>query len=64
METDRKNLDYVEKNTPREQCKTCYEWLTQEDVGFNDIPHCTRSDYECKWYLNGSMDECPFYLDL
>lgn len=65
MELDRKNLDYAEKlSTPREQCKTCYEWLTQECVGKNDSPHCTRSDYECRYYLDGSIDECPFYLNL
>lgn len=65
MELDRKNLDYVEKlSTPREQCKTCQEWLTWEFVDDNDFPHCLRSDYECRCFLDGSMDECPFYLDL
>lgn len=66
MELDRKNLDYIEKlSTPREQCKMCQEWLTQEDVGDNDFPHCSMyGDYECRWYLDGSIDECPFYLEL
>ena len=46
-------------STPRELCKECYNWLTQEDVGFYDIPHCSEDDLECRWYLCGDREDCP-----
>lgn len=46
------------------QCKTCYNWMTQEDVGFDDIPQCSEPDSECRDYLNGILKNCPKYLNL
>lgn len=64
METDRSIMNIEERlSTPRKLCKTCYEWLTQEDVGDNDFPHCGRDNYECRNYLYGSEDKCPYYLN-
>ena len=50
---------------PRELCKTCYNWLTQKMVGFNDLPQCSeicrhssprvyllRQSNTCKQYCN------------
>jgi hypothetical protein len=49
---------------PRELCKTCYNWLTQEDVGPNDFPHCGESVCEsCRGYLLGRFDNCRRYLN-
>ena len=64
MENKKKHIDYAKLlSTPREMCKECYEWLTQEDVGEHDTPHCTRSgDYECGDYLTYFRDDCPYQL--
>lgn len=48
---------------PRELCKTCYNWLSQEDVGENDIPHCTDDKSNERHYLNGDCDTCESYLN-
>ena len=50
---------------PRELCKTCYNWLTQEDVWPNDFPQCSESGREsCSGYLLGRLDNCRGYLNL
>ena len=50
---------------PRELCKTCYNWLTQEDVGPNDFPQCSESGREsCSGYILGRLDNCRWYLNL
>lgn len=49
---------------PRELCKTCYNWLTQEDVGFNDLPQCSDSDSSTKAYLFGCSDTCKRYCNM
>ena len=49
---------------PRELCKTCYNWLSQEDVGPNDFPHCGAFGYESHNYLIRLTDTCSEYLDL
>lgn len=46
---------------PRDLCKTCYNWLTQEDVGFNDLPQCGENDSSCRAYLLGYIDKCNRY---
>lgn len=52
-------------NNPRELCETCYNWLTQDDVGFNDLPHCVIADCEeCRNYLLGHTKKCSKYLNL
>lgn len=49
---------------PRELCKKCYNWLTKEDVGFNDLPQCSESRFEsCRSYLLGRSDTCRRYLN-
>lgn len=48
---------------PRELCKTCYNWCTQEMVGFNDLPQCTEDHYSSvRAYLFGHINVCPKYL--
>lgn len=48
---------------PRELCKTCYNWLTQEDVGFNDFPQCSEGHFaSTRAYLLGNTDVCPKYF--
>lgn len=59
-ETDIANL----LSTPRELCKNCYNWCTQEDVGTNDFPHCIENAYDCRAYLLGTHDNCPKLLVL
>lgn len=49
---------------PRELCKHCYNWLTQEDVGFNSFPGCSESTPETRSYLFGKIDTCSRFLDL
>lgn len=50
---------------PRELCKTCYNWLTQEDVGPNDFHQCSESGREsCRGYLLGRLDNFRGYLNL
>lgn len=49
--------------TPRELCKDCYNWYTQEDVGPHDFPKCGESDRDCCLdYLNHRSDFCPKHL--
>lgn len=51
-------------STPRDLCKTCYNWCTQEDVGEYDFPHCCEgSCYETHNYLIGLSDTCPKHLE-
>lgn len=48
---------------PRELCKTCYNWLTQEDVGSRDLPQCSEDHYSSvRSYLFGHSDVCIKYL--
>ncbi len=49
---------------PRDLCKTCYDWCSQEDVCFNDIPQCANSDICCKDYLNHIRNDCPKHIEL
>lgn len=49
---------------PRELCKHCYNWLTQEDVGTNDLPQCGDSTSETRSYLFGRKDTCNRFLKL
>lgn len=52
-------------STPRELCKTCYNWCTQEDVGEHDWPQCSEAfDWDCYWYLTRKNDTCPKHLIL
>lgn len=51
-------------STPRELCKSCYNWLTQEDVGFNDLPQCSEAKSECRSYLLGYKDTCNRYCNI
>lgn len=64
-----RSIDLANTNTKqlwkqRRLCKTCYNWNTQEDVGFDDIPQCSEPDSECRDYLNGFLKNCPKYLNL
>ena len=49
---------------PRDLCKKCYNWLSQEDVGFNDLPGCSDSRPSSREYLLGYSDNCSKFLDL
>jgi hypothetical protein len=49
---------------PRDLCKKCYNWLSQEDVGFNDLPGCSESRSGCRDYLLGYKNYCLRFLDL
>ena len=52
-------------STPRELCKTCYNWCSQEDVGPNDWPQCENSsDFYCYSYLMHYTNDCPKHLEL
>ena len=67
METEerRKNNDLVYcLSNPREMCETCYNWLTQEDVGSNDLPQCSENKQSCRDYLFGYSDTCPYHIEL
>lgn len=56
----RKKGSFHPLSEQRELCKECYNWLTQEDVGEFDFPHCSCSDdYDCNRYMYGLCDECP-----
>ena len=49
---------------PRELCTHCYEWCTQSDVGFNDIPQCASAFRPgVEEYLHGYTDKCPCFND-
>lgn len=51
--------------TPRELCKTCYNWCSQEDVGEYDWPQCSESDdFDCHDYLIHNRNNCPKHLEL
>lgn len=55
----------VKLYTPRELCKDCYNWNTQEDVGFNDFPNCSEGYRTAtRNYLNGLSDICPQHIVL
>lgn len=60
-----RSIDEREKNDQkqlwkqREMCKTCYNWMSQEDVGFDDLPQCSEPDSACRDYLNGILKKCP-----
>lgn len=43
----------------RKMCKTCYNWMSQEDVGFDYYPHCSEADSDCIEYLTGRIKKCP-----
>lgn len=46
----------------RELCKRCREWVTQKDVGRNDIPHCVNEGkFEAWEYLIGMKDNCGLF---
>ena len=60
--TTRPSNCYDALSIPRELCKDCYNWCTQEDVGFNDLPHCSENAYDCRAYLLGTCDNCPKHL--
>ena len=63
METQKQQIDYAKLlSTPREMCKECYNWLTQEDVSENDLPHCECGEYESHNYLIYLRDDCPHQL--
>lgn len=62
--TTRPSNCYDALSTPRELCKDCYNWLTQEDVGFNDLPHCIENTFDCHAYLLGTCDNYPKHLVL
>ena len=48
----------------RELCKHCIEWVTQEDVGFDDFPHCVMShDFDVDCYLHHQKDTCPKFFE-
>lgn len=47
----------------RELCKTCYNWLSQEDVGPNDLPHCSENRANEINFLKGYCDNCDSYLN-
>lgn len=50
---------------PKELCKTCYNWLTQEDVGFNDLPQCSEDHCsDARKYLFGRSDTCKRYCNM
>lgn len=50
-------------STPRELCKNCYNWCTQEDVGPYDFPQCGESCRpETHNYLMGLSETCPKHL--
>ena len=69
METDRKDMDIVERfSTPRELCKTCIEW-NESDIhdDFHDQYRCVagRGGFdENRDYLLGYREDCPFYFEL
>ena len=47
---------------PQELCKRCREWLTQKDVGWNDIPHCVHEGKpDCSEFIIGFADKCPYF---
>ncbi len=47
-----------------ELCGHCMEWLSQDDVGFNDFPHCAIGDkYEAHQYVSGYTNECPYFME-
>ena len=49
---------------PREKCKHCRNWLTQEDVGFNDYPHClVEYDISVSDYMSKLSDDCKKHLE-
>ena len=50
---------------PRELCETCYNWCTQEMVGFNDLPQCSEAGHACtRDYLLGCSDTCNRYCNM
>ena len=50
---------------PRELCLSCYNWLTQADVGPHNHPSCTDSDKTCcRDYLYHRREDCPNHLFL
>jgi RNase P subunit RPR2 len=50
-------------STQRELCKNCYNWLTQEDVGPHDFPHCQETNrYACLDYLYHRRNDCPEHI--
>lgn len=50
-------------STPRELCKDCYNWCTQEDVGPYDLPQCGEGCHpETRKYLIGLANTCPRHL--
>lgn len=51
-------------STPRELCKDCYNWCTQEDVGPNDFPQCGEGCHQTHNYLIGLSNTCPKHLKM
>lgn len=60
----KEKLELLQTSIPRELCKKCYNWYTQEDVGEHDIPHCINSDYCCSDYLRKYRNDCPKFVEL
>lgn len=58
----KRELELLQTSIPRELCKECYDWCSQEEVGFNDIPHCLNADSCCRDYLNHLREDCPKYI--
>lgn len=49
---------------PNDLCWHCINWLTQDDVGPHDFPHCSEShDYDAERYADKMSDNCPKFGD-
>ena len=60
----RKDKGDIQFPPPREKCKHCWNWCTQADVGFNDIPQCScGTDYDAQRYMDGSSEDCPKFSE-
>lgn len=62
--TKKEILELPQTSIPRELCKKCYDWCSQEDVGEHDIPHCINVDYYCRDYLQNFRNDCPKFIEL
>ena len=62
----KKGFDIVRcLSEPKELCKTCYNWLTQEMVGLNDLPQCSEGHRpNARKYLLGSCATCSEYCNM
>lgn len=50
---------------PRELCKHCTEWSTQDDVGPNDLPGCVHDAFGtlAHSYIIGDRNDCPYFFE-